>query len=59
MDLILLVLVLVVVGFLVWLLTTKVPLPPYWATAIQIVAVVILVLYMLRVFGVVLPNLLR
>jgi hypothetical protein len=47
MDLIGLVVVLVVVGFLVWLLTTQVPLPPAWAKAIQVIALVVLVLYLL------------
>jgi nitrate reductase NapE component len=34
MDLILLVLVVCVIGFVVWLLTTKIPMPPGWATTI-------------------------
>lgn len=57
MDLVMLVLVLVVVGFLVWLLTTHVPMPPVWATAIQVLVVVVLVLYLLTRF-VPLPNIL-
>lgn len=58
MDLIILVIVLVVVGFLVWLLTTKVPLPPYWALAIQVLALIIVVLYVLtRFFRI--PNLIH
>lgn len=59
MDLIVLVIVLVAVGFLVYLLTTKVPMPPYWAMAIQIVALILMLLFVLRQLGVVLPNLLR
>ncbi|MET0785168.1 MAG: hypothetical protein ABWY25_00480 [Paenisporosarcina sp.] len=57
MDLVLLVLVLVLIGFLVWLLTTKVPMPPAWATAIQVLALIIIVLYILTRF-VNLPNVL-
>ncbi len=57
MDLILLVIVLCLVGFLVWLLTTKIPMPPLWATTIQVLAVIVLVLYVLERF-IHLPNLL-
>jgi len=57
MDLILLVLVLVVVGFIVWLLTTKVPMPPAFATAIQVIVLIALVFYVLTRF-VSLPNVL-
>lgn len=58
MDLILLVLVLCAVGFIVYLLTTKIPMPLYWAMAIQVVALLVVVLYLLQRFGVGLPNLL-
>ncbi len=47
MDLLLLVLVCVVIGFVVWLLTTRVPMPPGYATAIQMIVLVILVFYVL------------
>ena len=57
MDLILLVLVVALVGFLVWIITTKIPMPPYWATALQILALILLVLYLVRRLGG-LPNLL-
>jgi len=57
MDLILLVLVVVLIGFLVYLLTTKVPMPPGWATAIQVLALIIVVLYVLSRF-LHLPNVL-
>jgi hypothetical protein len=58
MDLLVLVIVLVLIGFLVWLLTVKVPLPPYWATAIQILALIVVILYVLtRFFRI--PNLLQ
>lgn len=58
MDLIMLVLVLVLVGFLVWLLTTQIPLPPGWATAIQVVALVLMILFVLSRLAII-PNVLR
>jgi hypothetical protein len=57
MDLILLVLVAVLIGFVVYILTTRVPMPPGWATAIQVLALVLILLYVLSRF-VVLPNVL-
>jgi hypothetical protein len=56
-DLILLIVVCVVIGFIVWVLTTQVPMPPVWAKAIQVLALVVLVLYILTRF-VNLPNVL-
>ena len=50
MDLVLLVLGVAVVGFLVWVITTKIPMPPYWAQIIQVVALIVLVLYVLTRF---------
>ena len=58
MDLILLVLVCCVVGFLVWLLTTKIPMPAGWASAIQVLALVGLILFLLTKF-IDIPNVLR
>ena len=57
MDLIVLVVALCVIGLVVWLLTTKLPMPPGWASAIQIVALVIVVLWVLSHF-LNLPNVL-
>lgn len=57
MDLVLLVLVVALIGFLVYLLTTKVPMPPGWATAIQVLALIVIVLYLITRF-VNLPNVL-
>lgn len=57
MDLIVLILVIAIIGFLIWLITTKIPMPPLWATVIQILALVIIVLFLLRQFGG-LPNVL-
>jgi hypothetical protein len=57
MDLIMLVLVVALIGFLVWVITTKVPMPPLWATAIQVLALIVIVLYILSRFAN-LPNVL-
>lgn len=58
MDLILLVVTVCLIGFVIWLLTTRIPMPPYWAQTIQVVAAVALVLYLLsRLFAI--PNVLR
>lgn len=57
MDLILLVIVVAILGFIVWILTTKIPMPPLWATVIQIVALIVILLYLLTRF-VRLPNVL-
>lgn len=58
MDLVILVLVLCLIGFAVHLLTTKIPMPPYWSTVILIFAVLAIGLYLLNRFGAVLPNIL-
>lgn len=52
MGLIELVLVLAIVGFVVYLITTYVPMPPAFKTAIVVIVIVVLVLYLLRVLGV-------
>lgn len=57
MDLILLIVVCVIIGFVIWLLTTQIPMPPAWARAIQIGALLVMVLYVLTRF-VRLPNVL-
>jgi len=56
MDLIMLVLVLAVVGFIVWLITTRIPMPPIFQTVIYIVVLIVLVLWLLRRFGGSIPN---
>ena len=58
MDLLILVGVCCLIGFVVYILTTKIPMPPYWATAIQIVALIVIVLYLLGRFGFRVPNIL-
>jgi hypothetical protein len=40
-------------------LTTQVPMPPGWAKAIQVIALVVMVVYvLLRLFGSTIPNVL-
>ena len=47
MDLIILVLVLALIGFLIYVITTKIPMPAGWSTAIQILALIVIILYIL------------
>jgi hypothetical protein len=58
MDLVVLVLVLALVGFLVYLITTHIPMPPIFKTAIQIIVVVAIILYLISRFAGNVPNLL-
>jgi flagellar biogenesis protein FliO len=57
MDLVVLVVVICLIGFLVWVLTTRVPMPPGWAVAIQVLALIVIVMWLLSRFGG-LPNVL-
>lgn len=50
MDLIMLVLLLALVGFCVWLFTTKIPMPSAWASAIQVIALILVLLYVVTRF---------
>ncbi len=59
MDLITLLLVVALAGFLVYLITEYIPMPAPFKTAIIVIAVIVMVLYVLRVLGVGLPNVLR
>ena len=58
MDLIVLILTLALVGCLVWLITTKIPMDPMFKLLIQIVVIVAVVLWLLRHLGVQLPRML-
>jgi hypothetical protein len=58
MDLILLILAIALIGWLVYIITTKVPMPPGWATTLQVLALIVLILFILSHF-VPLPNVLR
>jgi hypothetical protein len=50
-----LLLTIALVGFLVYLITTIVPMPDQFKKAIIVIAVVILILYLVRVFGIDMP----
>lgn len=59
MGFITLIVVIALVGLLVWAITTLIPMPPPFKTAIYVISVVVLVLYILQVFGLLqaIPNL--
>jgi hypothetical protein len=57
MDLIVVILIAVLIGFLVYLLTTHVPMPPGWARAIQVLALIVLVLWVITKL-ITIPNVL-
>jgi hypothetical protein len=57
MDLLILVLVAALIGFVVYVITTRVQMPPGWATTIQVLALIVVVLWLLSHF-VTLPNVL-
>jgi len=57
MDLLILVLVISVIGFLIWVITTKIPMDPTIRLVIQVLAAVILIIYVLRRLAI-LPNVL-
>jgi uncharacterized membrane-anchored protein len=59
MDLILLVLGLALLGLLVYLITTKIPMDPMVKLAIQIIVIVVVVIYLVRRFGSYIPNMLE
>jgi hypothetical protein len=58
MDLILLILALAIIGFLVHLITTKIPMDPMFKLAIQIIVIFAIILYLIRRFGGSIPNVL-
>ena len=58
MDLILVLIAVVVIGFVCWLITTYVPMPPGWAKVIQGVTLVVLILWFLS-HVIVVPNVLN
>jgi len=47
-----LILVLALVGFLVYAITTYIPMPPIFKNAIIVIVVVVLILYLMRAFGI-------
>lgn len=56
MDLIILVLGIAVVGFIVWLITEQIPMSPPFRVAIYVIVGIVLLLFVLRRFGGVVPN---
>ena len=50
-----LILMLALVGFLVYLIITYVPMPDIFKTAIVVIAVVVVILYLVRLFNVDIP----
>lgn len=51
-----LVLVLAVVGFLIHLILTHIPMPPIFRTIILVIVVLVLIVFLLNKFGSGLPN---
>jgi len=47
-----LILVLAVAGFLVYMITTYIPMPPIFKTVIYVVVAIVLILYLMSAFGV-------
>lgn len=58
MDLLILALVIGLIGFGVYLITTKIQMPPYWAGAIQLFALLVILIYLITRFAPHLPNVL-
>jgi hypothetical protein len=50
-----LILMLALIGFLVYLITTYIPMPDIFQKAIIVIAIVLVILYLIRLFGVDLP----
>ena len=59
MDLIILVLWLSVIGFVVWALTTYVPMPPPMKMIIYVFAAIVMILFLVHQFSGSVPNVLR
>ncbi len=58
MDLIYLVLVIALIGFITWAIVTYVPMEPWVKTILKVVVVIVLALFLIRSLGVHLPNVL-
>ena len=58
MDLVILVLGLALIGLLVWLITTKIPMDPMFRTAIYVIVAIAVILFLVRRFGSAVPNVL-
>jgi len=51
MPVISIILVIAVLGVLVWLITTRIPMPPLYKNIIYIVALIAIILYLFRALG--------
>lgn len=47
-----LILSLALIGLIVWAITTYIPMPPIFKTVIYVIVAVVLILYLMRVFGI-------
>ena len=47
-----LILQLAVVGFIVWLITTKIPMSDLFKTVIYVIVAIVVILYLMQVFGI-------
>lgn len=56
MDLIFLVLGIALAGFLVWIITTKIPMDPIFRIAIYVIVAIVLLLFIVRQFSGLVPN---
>ena len=59
MDLIILILGIAVLGFIVWIITTKIPMDPIFRMAIYAIVTIVLLLFIVRQFGGAVPNVMR
>lgn len=47
-----LIILLALVGFIVYLITTYIPMPPVFKTIIYVIVAIVLILYLMQVFGI-------
>ena len=47
-----LILQLAIVGFIVWLITTKIPMSDLFKTVIYVIVAIVVILYLMQVFGI-------
>ena len=47
-----LILTLALIGFIVYAITTYIPMPPIFKTGIYVIVVVVLIIYLMRVLGI-------
>jgi hypothetical protein len=59
MDLIILVLGIALLGLLVWVIQTYIPMPPIFKTVIYIVCAIVLILFMAKQFAGTIPNVIK